>query len=157
MSRLNWQKRTGWLLSMSACLLFFAAPVMGGGKAFDGKWRVTLTLPVAPNSTQTRSFTVELDVSPRGDSLHGRMMITDEESRIVPGVWRQVGKRVSITYELPCTNETPCASVVLMGKMKAEFSKIKFGDVIVMWDTPNASNHAQYDTSTGTFTATRLQ
>jgi hypothetical protein len=157
MKKLNWLKPTGWLLSMAACLLFCAAPVSAAGKAFDGRWSVTLTMPVAPDSTQTRSFTVELDVSPRGDSLHGRMLITDDQNRTVPGVWRQVGKRVSITYELPCTNETPCASVVLMGKMKAEFSKIKFGDVIVMWDTPNAGNHAQYDTSTGTFTATRLQ
>jgi hypothetical protein len=157
MMKLNWQKRTGWFLSISACLLFLASPVPGAGKAFDGKWRINLTLPVAPNSAEMRTFTVEMDVSPRGESLHGRMLITDEENRTVGGVWRQVGKRVSITYELPCTSEAPCASVVLMGKMKAEFTKIKFGDVIVMWDTPNANNHAQYDTSTGTFTATRLQ
>jgi hypothetical protein len=157
MMKLNWQKRTGWFLSISACLLFLASPVLGAGKAFDGKWRINLTLPVAPNSAEMRTFTVEMDVSPRGESLHGRMLITDEENRTVGGVWRQVGKRVSITYELPCTSEAPCASVVLMGKMKAEFTKIKFGDVIVMWDTPNANNHAQYDTSTGTFTATRLQ
>jgi hypothetical protein len=157
MNRLNGQKRMGWLLSVTACLLLLAAPALGAGKAFDGRWRVTFTLPVAPNSTQTRSFTAELDVSPRGDSLHGRLMVTDDENRTVPGVWRQVGKRVSITYELPCTPEAPCASVVLMGKMKAEFTRIKFGDVIVMWDTPNPANHAQFDTSTGTFTATRLQ
>jgi hypothetical protein len=157
MKKLNWQKRTGWFLSLSACLLFLASPVFGAGKAFDGKWRITLTMPVAPNRSEMRSFTVEMDVSPRGDSLHGRMLITDEGNRTVGGVWRQVGKRVSVTYELPCTNEAPCASVVLMGKMKAEFTKIKFGDVIVMWDTPNAANHAQYDTSVGTFTATRLQ
>ena len=157
MRRLNWQKRALWLLSISACLLFLSLPVLGAKKAFDGKWRVTLTIPVAPDSNETRTFTVAMDVNPRGESLHGRMMITDEENKIVGGVWRQVGKRVSITYELPCTSDAPCASVVLTGKMKAEFTKIKFGDVIVMWDTPNPNNHAQYDTSTGTFTATRLE
>ncbi len=157
MTRLHWQKPTLWLLSLSACLLCWSSPVFGAGKAFDGKWRVTMTIPVAPNSNQTRSYTVEMDVNSRGDSLHGRMMITDEANKTVGGVWRQVGKRVSITYELPCASEAPCASVVLLGKMKVEFTKIKFGDVIVMWDTPNATNHAQYDTSTGTFTATRLE
>lgn len=156
MNGLNWQKRMGWLLSISACLLFLASPVSGAGKAFDGKWRLTMTIPIAPNSNQTQTITAELDVSPRGDSLHGRMMITDAENRVVGGVWRQVGKRVSITYELPCTNDSPCASVVLMGKIKVENTKIKAGDVIIMWDTPNPNNHAQYDTSTGTFTATRL-
>jgi hypothetical protein len=158
MKRLNWQKRIGWLLCFSACLLFSAAPASGAGKAFHGKWRVTLTMPVAPNSTETRTFTAELNVSPREESsLHGRMLVTDDQNQTVGGVWRQVGKRVSITYELPCGGQTPCASVVLMGKMKAEFTRIKFGDVIVMWDTPNAANHAQFDTSTGTFTATRLE
>jgi hypothetical protein len=156
MSRLDWQKRMGWLLSVSACLLFLAAPVFGAGKAFDGKWRLTMTIPIAPNSNQMQTFTVEVDASPRGDSLHGRMMITDADNRVVGGVWRQVGKRVSITYELPCTEGAPCASVVLMGKIKVENTKIKAGDVIVMWDTPNDNNQAQYDTSTGTFTATRL-
>jgi hypothetical protein len=158
MSKLNWRKRMGWFLSISACLLFLASPVFSAKKPFHGKWTVTMTIPVAPNSNQTRSFTVEMDVSPRDDdSLHGRMLITDEENKTVGGVWRQVSKRVSITYELPCTTDAPCASVVLMGKMKVEFTRIKSGDVIVMWDTPNASNHAQYDTSTGSFTATRLE
>lgn len=156
MMKLNWKKRTGWFLSISACIVFLVSPAFGG-KAFDGRWRINLTLPVAPNSAEMRTFTVELEASPRGESLHGRMLITDDQNRTVGGVWRQVGKRVSITYELPCTGETPCASLVLMGKMKAEFTKIKFGEAIVMWDTPNASNHAQYDTSVGSFTATRLQ
>jgi hypothetical protein len=155
MGRLTWQKRTGWLLSFSACLLFLASPVSGAGKAFDGKWGLTITIPVAPNSDQMQTFSVEVDAGPRGDSLHGRMMITDAENRVVGGVWRQVGKRVSITYELPCTDEAPCASVVLMGKIKAK-TRIKAGDVIVMWDTPSDNNQAPYDTSTGTFTATRL-
>jgi hypothetical protein len=157
MMKLPFTKSLGWLLSIAACLLFFASPVFGAGKAFDGKWRLTITLPVAPNSAETRTFTVDVDASPRGDSLHGRMMISDAENHTVGGVWRQVGKRVSITYELPCTSAAPCASVVMIGKIKVENTRIKGGSVVVMWDTPNPSNHAQYDTSVGFFTATRLE
>jgi hypothetical protein len=151
------QNRAIRILTVTACLLFLALPAFSAGKAFDGKWRLNITIPVAPNSSETRTFTVDVDASPRGESLHGRMMITDNVGRVVGGVWRQVGKRVSITYELPCTNEAPCASLVMIGKIKVENTKIKGGSVVVMWDTPNASNHAQYDTSNGTFTATRIE
>jgi hypothetical protein len=142
---------------MVACLLFLSSPTFGAGKALDGKWRLNITIPVSPNSIETRTLTVEVEASPRGDSLHGRMMIRDAENRTVGGVWRQVGKRVSITYELPCTNEAPCASVVMIGKIKAENARIKGGSVVVMWDTPNPNNPAQYDTSVGSFTGTRLE
>ncbi|MBI3652517.1 MAG: hypothetical protein HY231_15965 [Acidobacteria bacterium] len=150
-------RRLGWLGSLAVCLSLLAAPVFGAGKAFDGKWRLTITIPVAPNSSETRSFTVEVEAAPRGESLHGRMTITDAETRTVGGVWRQVGKRVSIAYELPCTTTTPCASLVMLGKIKGENTRIKGGNVVVMWDTPNPNNHAQYDTSVGNFTATRVE
>ena len=156
MRRPNLTKRLGWLLSV-ACLLLLSSPAFGGGKAFDGKWRLVITMPVAPNSSEVRVFTVNVDASPRGESLHGRMLITDPENRTVGGVWRQVGKRVSITYELPCASSAPCSSVVLLGKIKGENNRIKGGSVVVMWDTPNPNNHAQYDTSVGSFTGTKLE
>ena len=49
------------------------------------------------------TFSVDLDASPRGSSLHGRLTIRDPEGRTVGGVWRQAGKRDSIAFELPCT------------------------------------------------------
>jgi hypothetical protein len=36
-------------------------------------------------------------------------------------------------------------------------TRFKKGDVIVMWDTPNDANHAQFDTSNGSFTGDRTQ
>ena len=141
-----------------ACLLLSDSPVSSAGKIFDGKWRLTLSIPVAPQTKEKRTLTLDVDASPRGDSMHGRMMITDDQGRQVGGVWRQVGKRVSITFEMPCSAGEMCASVVMIGKIKGEgFTKIKGGSVIVMWDTPNDDNYALYDTGNGTFTGTRVE
>ncbi|MEW6128729.1 MAG: hypothetical protein AB1757_16940 [Acidobacteriota bacterium] len=140
------------LTTISLCLLL-VFPVLAAPK-FQGKWRLTVNLPEAPGSNVTRTMVFMVDASPRIESLHGRMTLTDEASRTVGGVWRQVAKRVSITTELPCSPDVPCASLVMIGKIKGEV--IKKGDVIVMWDTLNPNNHAQYDTSNGTFSAVRL-
>ena len=45
----------------------------------------------------------------------------------------------------------------LTGKIKSSGTKIRNGDVIVMWDTPNDNHAALFDTSTGSFKADRLQ
>ena len=153
----NLKKRIVAFSLVALCLLSLSETVWAG-KKFDGVWRVTITIPVAPGSRETRTFTVDLNASPReADSLHGRTTMTDAENRTVGGVWRQEGKMVSIGYELPCTDGSTCASLVMRGKMKNEFTTIKKGDVIVMWDTPNDGNYALYDTSNGTFSATRLE
>ncbi len=145
-------------LSLVALCLLSLSETAWAGKKFNGVWRVTITIPTAPGSRETRTFTVELNATPREeDSLHGRMTIKDENNRTVSGVWRQEGKMVSIGYELPCTEGSPCASLVMRGKMKNGFTTIKKGDVIVMWDTPNDSNYALYDTSKGSFSAERLE
>jgi hypothetical protein len=121
----------------------------------EGQWLLTVTIPESAANKQTRTFTIRLDVSPRGESLIGRMIITDEANRSVGGVWRQVGKRVFINYELPCADaSTPCATLALIGKMKGDF--IRKGKVIVMWDTPNDQDPSLYDTSLGSFFGVRL-
>ncbi len=150
------QRKNFFRLMILACLLVLSIPALAAPK-FNGKWRLTIEIPNAPNSHVTRIFTVDADVSPRDGSLHGRMMLTDPFNRTVGGVWRQSGKTVSITYELPCTAGEPCASLVMLGKIKNENTTVKKGKVIVMWDTPNANNHAQYDTSNGTFSGVRLE
>ena len=127
------------------------------GKALDGLWSVNITIPRSPTSNETQTFTVIFDVSPRGNSLHGRLTITDQENRTVSGVWRQVNKKVHIAYELPCTDEGPCASLVMTGKIKPAKNMLKKGKVIVMWDTPNDQNIALFDTSNGKFSGDRLQ
>ncbi len=144
---------------MIGIMLFASAGSAFAGKGFNGIWVLTITIPESPTSSTKRTFTVNLNVSPRDNSLHGRMTITDGDNKTVSGAWRQVGKKFSITYELPCPDDgsQPCASLVLFGKMKAGNNSIKKGTVIVMWDTANDRNPALFDTSNGTFTGERLQ
>jgi len=99
---------------------------------------------------------VTLDVAPRGESLHGRANLTDEAGKTVGAAWRQVGKNVSIAYELPCPGDGPCASLILQGRVKGGGVLMKKGSVIVMWDTANSRNPALYDTSNGSFRGDRI-
>ena len=133
------------------------SPSVLAGKKLQGRWQMIITIPEGPNSDKTRVFPVTVDVSPRVDSLQGRLTIADEGGRTVGGVWRQVGKKISIAYELPCSPADPCASLVLLGTIKEGGVKIKSGAVIVMWDTPNDRNHALYDTSNGSFSGERVE
>jgi len=140
--------------------LFVATPAAFAGKGFEGRWTFTVTIPESPTSTAKQTFTITIDASPRAEaSLHGRLTITDANNRVVSGAWRQVGKNISVTYELPCADDSSmsCGTVVLLGKMKSGKSTIKKGNVIVMWDTQNDNNPALYDTSNGSFSGQRLE
>jgi hypothetical protein len=147
------RSRTALIVATLLILLYAGAPALAA-KKLDGRWQLTITIPQSPDTDETITFTVDIEASPRGNSLHGRLNIIDQQARTVGGVWRQAGKRVSIAYELPCSPETQCASLILLGKIKG--TNIKKGDVIVMWDTPNERNHAQFDTSNGSFSGLRL-
>jgi len=138
-------------------LLIAMAPAALAGNELAGRWTLTITIPDSPGSTSTRTFTVNLDVTPRGESLHGRVTITDESGKTIGGAWRQVGKNLSIAYELPCPGDGPCGSLVLLGRVKGGGVLIKKGTVIVMWDTANSRNPALYDTSNGSFRGTRIE
>jgi hypothetical protein len=142
---------------MVGTILFALTPPAFAGNELAGLWTLTITIPESPTSTTSRTFTVTMDVSPRGDSLQGRANITDQAGKTVGVAWRQVGKNVSLAYELPCPGDGPCASVILLGKVKGGGVLIKKGSVIVMWDTPNDRNPALYDTSKGSFRGDRLQ
>lgn len=136
-------------------LVFAVAPSALAGKKFEGRWAISITMPIAPGSSDKHTFNLTFDVGPRGESLHGRIAISDEQGRTIGGVWRQVNKKISATFELCTDDGSPCASLVLLGKIK-DNSRIKKGDVIVMWDTENGANAALYDTSNGSFNADRL-
>jgi len=140
----------------AVALLFTTAPSVLAGNELKGRWTLSITIPEAPDSTSTRTFTVMLDVVPRGESLHGRANLTDEAGRTVGAAWRQVGKNVSIAYELPCPGDGPCASLILQGRVKGGGVLMKKGSVIVMWDTTNNRNPALYDTSNGSFRGDRI-
>jgi len=138
-------------------LLFTTATSVLAGNELKGRWTLRITIPEAPDSTTTRTFTVTLDIVPRGESLHGRANVTDEAGRTVGAAWRQVGKNVSIAYELPCPGDGPCASLILQGRIKGGGVLMKKGSVIVMWDTANNRNPALYDTSNGSFRGDRIE
>ena len=144
------------ILAAVVLLLTLAAPGLAGNE-FKGRWTLRITIPEAPNSTIERTFFVTLDVSPRGESLHGRANVTDEAGKTVGAAWRQVGKELSVAYELPCHVGAPCASLILQGRVKGGGILIKKGTVIVMWDTKNDRNPSLYDTSNGTFRGDRIE
>ena len=141
----------------AVALLFTTAPSVLAGNELKGRWTLRVTIPEAPGSTTNRTFTIMLDVVPRGESLHGRANLTDEAGRTVGAAWRQVGKNVSIAYELPCPGDGPCASLILQGRVKGGGVLMKKGSVIVMWDTTNNRNPALYDTSNGSFRGDRIE
>jgi len=126
-------------------------------KKFDGRWTLTITIPESASGSNNRSFTVTVDASPRDGSLHGRTTIADAEGHTVGGAWRQVAKKVSVTYELPCVGDGPCATLILTGKIKISGTKMRNGTVIVVWDTANDHNPALFDTSNGSFKGDRLE
>lgn len=149
-------KRLPPVMVALALLLAATSPAFAAPK-FVGRWSFTVTIPESPAGANNRTFTVNLDVSPRGESLHGRTTIADAEGHNVGGAWRQVAKKVSVTYELPCAGDGPCATLILTGKLKSSGTKIKNGNVIVVWDTSNAHNPALFDTSNGSFKGDRLE
>lgn len=156
MLRVNQEHRRLLCVLAAVVILFSLVSPALAAKELRGRWVLRITIPEAPGSAVTRTFTVTLDVSPRGESLHGRANLTDESGRAVGGAWRQAGKQVSIAYELPCPGDGPCASLILQGRVKNGGTLIKKGSVIVMWDTINDNNPALYDTSLGTFRADRV-
>ena len=131
------------------------APPVYSADGLVGAWTVTITIPSAPGSQQTVTSTVTFNVTARGKALVGRMTITDDQNRTVAGVWREVGKSISITYEPFCdpSSPGPCATILLIGKVKAAAGVIKGSKAIVIWDTPNSRNPALFSTSEGTFSA----
>ncbi len=86
------------MLAVSMVLIVPAFALAGNELA--GRWTLTINIPESANSTNTRTLIVNLDVIPRGDSLHGRATMTDQAGRTVGAAWRQVCKTVSNAFEL---------------------------------------------------------
>jgi hypothetical protein len=149
-------RRATIFFTLAAALVLAGTPALAQ-KSFEGRWTFTVTIPTSPDSKDKRTFNLDIDALSRDGSLHARMTITDAEGRTVGGVWRKDGKKVSITFELPCLEGETCATLVLKGKMKKGFTVIKKGDVIVMWDTENEQDPALFDTSNGSFSGARVQ
>ena len=144
-------------IAMVICALAFV-PGTSAKAGFIGTWQVTVTYPDGPNRHNQSTHTLMLNVSPRGGSLVGRMLITDDQGNVFGGVWRQVGKKIFVTFELPCdpSSSIPCGTIDMLGKVKAKKGKLVGKKLIVMWDRPNNQNQALYDTSNGSFSGIQL-
>jgi hypothetical protein len=149
------RRNTIGLMLIAIASLLVVSPSAVAGKKLNGVWQLFITIPDGPGSSTERTLAVTMNASAR-DGLHGRLTITDDQGRTVPGVWRQNSKKISIAFESPCSPGEHCGSFILLGKMK-NGTRFKKGDVIVMWDTPNDANHAKFDTSNGSFTGDRTQ
>jgi hypothetical protein len=154
----RFSRRHSRLVSLAAIVAavgFLMTPPAFSQDFLVGTWTATITIPSAPGSEQLVTSTVTFNVGARGKSLVGRMTITDDQNRIVAGVWREVGKSISITYEPVCdpTSSSPCGTLLLTGKVKPATGTIKGSRAIVIWDTKNSQNPALYDTSNGSFSA----
>jgi|ERR1700733_6113302 hypothetical protein len=151
-------RRHSRLVSVSVIVIavgFVMVPPAFSQDFLVGTWTATITIPSGPGSQQMVTSTVTFNVGARGKSLVGRMTITDDQNRIVAGVWREVGKSISITYEPVCdpASSSPCGTLLLIGKVKPATGTIKGTRAIVMWDTKNSQNPSLYDTSNGSFSA----
>jgi hypothetical protein len=145
-------------IMLFATYLLWMVPAAFSKAPLVGKWQVTITMPTSPGSSQKNTFTVTLDVSPMDTgSLNGRLTVTDQQNRTISGVWREVGKMISITYEPVCDQSQPgpCATLVLLGKVKGGGTIVK-GQLVVEWDTPDTRNPALYDTDNGKFSGQLL-
>jgi hypothetical protein len=79
MTRVHSRKRL--LCALAVALL--VTPHLGFvGNELKGRWSLSITIPDAPDSATTRTFTVTMDVI-RAVSLHGRANLTDEAGRTI--------------------------------------------------------------------------
>ncbi len=126
-------------------------------KLHKGEWVITLR---APDSSSGNHFGVrtakiratQINTPKSSEEIREFKGTMDAETPIY-GVWRQEGRRFSLTFELPCEADTACGTIILRGKLRSKTQMD--GTVILMWDTPDRSNVARYETVNGTFEGIR--
>ena len=156
------KKRQSRLLTVTllflSCLFWMVAPALAKGPLLIGKWQITITIPASPGTSQKSSQALTLNVSPMDEgSLNGRLTVTDQNNKTVSGVWREVGKMISITFEPVCDESqgAPCATLLLLGRVKGGGTIVK-GQVVVEWDRLDSSNPSLYATDNGKFSGQAL-
>ncbi len=138
-----------------AMLMAFAGevPTASAKKLYKGEWVITITAPDSPTGNQfgTQTFTIlarKFDFPPSPLPLN-KLTATRQGGPAVQGVWRQVGKNFSLTFEIPCESGVICGTVILRGRIKPkDFMK---GEAFVIWDTRDDQNVARYETVNGSF------
>ena len=133
-------------------VILLASSVADAKKLWKKQWVITVTVPDSPtgNHLGTRTFTIRarnFNEPPSPLPLR-KLTATAETGTAVQGVWRQIGKNFSLTFELPCEAEAACGTVILRGT----FKKLTMsGRAYVMWDTRDGENLAGFETVNGSF------
>jgi hypothetical protein len=147
-----WTRR----VAVAVALLFaagIAGPVADAKKLWKNEWIITVTVPDSPSGNHfgTRTFTIlarNFDSPPSPLPLR-KLTATAADGTEVQGVWRQVGKKFSLTFELPCEPGAPCGTLIVRGGFKLQVTMR--GQAYMIWDTPDPDNIARYETVNGTF------
>jgi hypothetical protein len=146
-----WRSTT---LVVAAVVISMAAPIYAGkGKLSQKEWVITITAPDSETGYHfgTQTFTIKArnnDFPPSPLPLR-QLTASSTDGTVVQGVWRQQGKKFSLTFELPCAPDAACATVILRGKTKSE-TKMK-GQTILILDNRDRKNVAGFETVNGTF------
>jgi hypothetical protein len=135
-------------------MLGLAAPVNAGkGKLWRGEWVITITAPDSDSGYHfgVKTFTVRASVndSPPSPLPLQQLTATSDDGVAVQGVWRQTGKRFSLTFEMPCGEGESCSTVILRGKMSSK--TMMTGQTILVLDARDRRNVSGYETVNGTF------
>lgn len=155
-NRRAWIARS--ILSVIAVATFnLAPPAADAKKLWKNSWVVTITAPdsITGNHFGTQTYTIvarKFDEPP--SPLPMRKLTATTQSATgqpisVQGVWRQTGKKFSLTFEMPCEPGVTCGTVILRGKFNSKTTMT--GKAYVAWDTRDNENIARYETVNGSF------
>jgi hypothetical protein len=137
------------LLALGAATPTYA----GKGKLWKGQWVITITAPDSEAGFQfgvkTFTFKASSNNFPPSPLPLQQFTATSDDGMVIEGVWRQSGKKFSLTFELPCNEGEACSTVILRGKMKSKTQMT--GQTILVLDVRNRRNAAGYETVNGTF------
>lgn len=144
-----WTRR----MAVAAALLMLAGPVADAKKLWKNEWIITVTVPDSPSGNQfgTRTFNIlarNFNAPPSPLPLR-KLTATADDAVPMQGVWRQVGKDFSLTFELPCAEGSTCGTLIVRGRFKSKTTMR--GQAYVVWDTPDQDNVARFETVNGTF------
>jgi hypothetical protein len=143
------------ILAALATLSFGLAPEVADakGKLFKKTWVITVTAPdaISGYSFGVRTFTIKArkHTEPPSPLSVKKLSATTDDGTVVQGVWRQEGKKFSLTFEMPCDEGEPCATIVLRGKMTSNTEMS--GQTILIMDVRDRDNAAGFDTVNGSF------
>jgi hypothetical protein len=149
----SWYGRASAVIAV-LLMLGAAVPVNAGkGKLWKGVWVITITAPDSDSGYHfgVKIYTIRASVNdfPPSPLPLQQLTATSDDGSVIEGVWRQSGKKFSISFEMPCGEGESCSTVILRGKMKSK--TVMTGQTILVLDARDRRNAAGYETVNGTF------